>query len=481
MALLKFGTIPYYNSDQVAGSNDPDDISNIYLEGAPDVGLVIRRRPGLTEFTTLGVYPGQGIFEWEATGLVIAVAAGQVYTVAESGTVTNITTAELDTTAPVIFADGARLDGTPFLYIANGKLVYSENGANTAYPADTSTPSTATHVAYLNLRFLANVPGTQQFLFTDTNPGSGVLEPDYWSSSDNPLVAESAGDDILGIWVFLQEIYVWGSRSLEIFQDDGSTPFAPVPQAASHVGLEAKNSVVIADNTMMALCVIDGSRCVIRMQGRSPQIVSQAIEAVLSGYETVSDAIGQIVSVGGLHIYLLQFPSEGKTWAYNMTSRTWVPWNTFNVTYGTQEQFIGQHSVFVRAWNKHLIMSRVDGKIYEFDRSVYEDDGVPIKTYRRTVWEDHGSGNRKQSKRIRIKLKTGQSETGAAYLRWADDGAEEWSPYMELPLYPKGSRDFVVDIPRMGKYKSRRYEISLTDDTDLCVVWADEEVTVLRF
>ena len=439
-------------------------------------GLNLRRRPGLTEFTDIAVGgAGQGLYYWDAINKVFAVVAGYVYDVAEDGTFVNITSDRLDIFAPVQFAEGAKLDGTPFIYMANGKLVYYDHSTEVVrYPTDLSTPTTADHVVYLNLRFLANVPGTQQFLFTDTNPGSGVLEPDYWSSSDNPLVAESDGDDILGIWVFLQEIYVWGTRTLEIFQDDGVTPFAPIPQAASHVGLEAKSSVVVADNTLMALCVIDGSRCVVRMQGRTPQVISQAIESVLSGYGTVSDAVAQVISVGGMHTYLLQFPTEGKTWAYNISSSTWVPWCTGS------GQFIGQHVTFVKSWNKHLIMSNVDGKIYELDRNVNTDAGTAINAYRRTVWTDHDSGARKRCNRLRIKLKKEVSSAGSAYIRWADNGSETWSNYKEIPL-ALGSKGFVVDIPRMGMYTSRRYELSITEDADLCLVWADEEVTLLRF
>jgi hypothetical protein len=144
-------------------------------------------------------------------------------------------------------------------------------------------------------------------------------------------------------------------------------------------------------------------------------------------------------------------------------------------------QFIGQHSCYVKAWNKHLIMSKNDGRIYEFDREVFEDDGNLVKTYRRTAWEEHDTGARKRIPRLRIKIKTGATVTGAAYLRWADDGAEEWSPYEELPLHPEGKRNFIIDLNQMGIYHSRRYEISITDDADLAFVWADESVTKLRF
>jgi hypothetical protein len=482
MPKLKINEKPYYNSDQIANSIEPDDIANIHMEAIPGEGLCVRRRPGLPVFTDLNTAaPGDGIFEWEATGLVIAVSNGRVFKVNEDGSFVDITTHELKKRVPVIFADGSALDGTPWLYMANGALVHSINGANTVQPSGEGAPIDASHVAYINLRFIANKTLTNRWLFTDTDPATGAIEPDFWNSSDNPNTCEARGDNLLAMNDFLQEIYCWGGDSLEIWQDDGATPFSPIPQATSQAGLEAVYSVAQAANAMFALCLIDDVRCVIKLEARTPQVVSEPISNVLAGYDRVDDAIGQLVSVGGMHIYLLQFPSAGKTWAYDVKNDTWIPWGTWDEVRGEQRQFLGQHTAYVRAWNKHLMMSRVDGKIFMLDRAAYEDDGLPVKSYRRTIWEDHGNGARKRADRLRIKIKAGQTLTGNAYLRWQDDGIEEWSPYMEITLNPLGKRDFIADLSRLGMYESRRYEISITDDADLVVVWADETLTQLRF
>lgn len=474
---------PYYNTDSIANALAPDDIFNCYLEAVPNLGYSIRRRPGLVEFGDVGSgIPSDGIFEWEAAGLVLVVNNGQIYKLTSTGSLTTITTDPLISGTPVIFSDGAKADSTPFLYMANGKLVYSLNGTNTLYPTDAGTPSTATHVTFLNLKFLANVPGTNQFLFTDVNPaGPATIDPLYWSSSDNPLTAESKGDNLVYLGEHLQEILAGGSQGMEIWQDDGVTPFSPLPQAASKIGIEAPYSVAFADNAFFSLSVIDGVRCVTKMTGRVPQVISEPIANILHDYTTVSDAIGTIVGEGGIHIYLLQFPTEGKTWAYDIKNDVWTPWGTLNKTSGMMEQFIGRHSVFVKMWNKHLITSNRDGKIYEFDRKVYTDGVLPLKSYRRTTWLDHGDGRRKKSKRLRIKIKRGETSVGAVYLRFRDNGNKEWSPYIELPMTPEGDRDFIADLSRLGQYHSRQYEFSITDAADLCIVWADEEVELLRF
>jgi hypothetical protein len=470
---------PYYNASDVANSIAPDDIDNCYLEVSPELGLVTRRRPGLRLFADLGATAGDGLFYWASANKTIAVNSGNIYELNRDGTFLDITAATLKTGIPVSFSAGQKLDGTPWLYMANGALVYSENGSETIAPADVATPNTADQVAWLNGRFLANVPAENRFLFTDTNPATGVIENDFWSSSDNPLTTEAKGDELVALFVAWQEINAWGQEGLEIWQDDGVTPFSPLPGGFTEVGIEAKYSVARMGNTLFALCTVDGKRAVVKMAGRAPIVVSLAIENVINEYETVSDCIGSVVGVDGLAIYLLQFPSEGKTWAYDVKSDTWIPWSTWDLSTGTAGQFIGTHTCFSRNWNKHLVMSNVDGKIYEFDRSVFKDGTAPIKTYRRTPWIEHATLNRKRCEQLQIKIKKGLTDDVSCFVRFADNGAEEWSLPFELDLGNTGERDFVSSISRMGMYTSRRYEFTITDDTDLVLVVAGENVKEL--
>ena len=138
MPLLKLNTPPYYNNDQIANSLDPDDIFNVHLAGVPQVGLSVARRPGLKDFadTATGVQ-GDGLFYWEAKNLLVAVSGGSVFTVSSTGVCTDITTDSLVAGTPVTFADGQKLDSTPVLYMANGALVYSDDGGVTTAIAGT--------------------------------------------------------------------------------------------------------------------------------------------------------------------------------------------------------------------------------------------------------------------------------------------------------------------------------------------------------
>lgn len=246
MQPLPINEKPYYNTDASANTIAANAMYDCYLEPVPGVGLVTRRRPGLVLFCDLGTAsPGQGLYWWDAKQKLLAVSDGKIYEVSSSGTATQLTGITLNDGTPVIFAAGQSLDSTPWLYMANGILAYTLNATSATKPADSNAPP-ATHVAWINGRFVANNPNTNQFYFTDTNPDTGLIENDYWSSTDNPVTCEARGDNLNALLTAWQEIYAWGSEGLQIFQDDGVTPFSNIPGAFAEIGIEAvdRKSVV---------------------------------------------------------------------------------------------------------------------------------------------------------------------------------------------------------------------------------------------
>lgn len=481
---LPLNQAPYYNTDQIANSIASNDMFDTYLEPVPDLGFVTRRRPGLIDFCDLATdEPGQGGIFWEAAGKVIAVSGGRVFQLFQDGTFTELTGTQCYPTTPVIFAQGQKIDGTPWLYMATGKLNYTTDGLVVVDPTDPNTPK-STHVGYINAKFVGNVPNTNQFLFTDVNPATDLLENDFWSSVDNPVTCETKGDNLAALYTAFEEILAWGTEGLQVFQDDGATPFVNIQGAFAEAGIEAVYSICKADNSIFALCVIDGKRCVIRMYGRTPQVVSEPIARVLADMVKVSDAIGSIISVGGLALYMLQFPEAQQTWVYDYKNQTWCRWGYWNELTGEHDNFIGQHSFFVKPWNKHLIMSRIDGKIYELSRDAFDDAGNTLVSFRRTGWIDHGNAwKRKRSDQFYIKCKAKERIEGqdvSLMLRWRDNGNPVFSPWMVLPLNPDYQGDCLIKLNRFGMYRSRQYEFRLTDAVDLVLVGATETVTELR-
>lgn len=481
---LHLNTKPYYNADSVASSTSTSEIFDCYMEEVPGFGFITRRRPGLTEFADVDTgVQGDGLFYWDAMELVIAVSGGSAFKIESDGSHTKLTgTFPGSSGTTCIFADGQALDGTPWLYMAAGGLVYTTDAVSITAPTDLNTPD-ATHVTWINGRFIANEPDSNQWLFTDTNPVSGDIENDYWSSSDNPNTCEAYADDLKAIFAVYQDIYAWGSQGLEIWQDDGATPFVPVQGAFTKAGLEGIYAYTIADNTVFALCVIDGKRVIIRMLGRSPSVISEPIARVLADMSDVSDATASVICVGGIAIVLFCFPTANQSWAYDYKNDIWMPWGYWDAEAAEHNRYLGQHSCFAKAWNKHLIQSRLDGKIYEIDRDAYQDDDNIMVSYRRTGWVDHNTWSRKRCRRLTVKAKVfSTAETTATLsVRWRDNGNPVWQTWseMSLNLNPDIQGTFTFQIMNLGMYRSRQYEFRFTSNQDLALVGAAEDIEVM--
>lgn len=463
---------PYYNTDAVANSIAANDMMDCYLEPIPGVGFATRRRPGLVKFGEIGTFPCDGLFYWDAKQWVVAVNDGNFYRIMSDGGAVPIPGEKLGSSATVTFAAGQNLNGTPFLYAANGTLVYT-TGDEILKPTDPATPQ-ATHVTWLSSYFLANKKGTNRIYFTDTNPSTLLQDNTYWSSTDSPVTTEAKADRLTSLFAAWHELYAWGSEGLEIWQNDGTTPFSPIQGAFSEGGLDAPYSVVVADNTVFALCVIGGSKVVIKMQGRSPVVISDPIASVLSGMTSTTDAIGDLISVGGVALYMLSFPAAGQTWVYDYKNDVWSRWSRYNN--GTHEQFVGVHACYAKNLNKHLICSRVDGSIYELRRDLYDDDGDDMVSYRRTGWINNGTHNEKIVNDLTLKIKSGLSDDGKLLVRWRDDGREEWTKYQEIETGPVAHREFIKRLRRCGRYRSRQYEFRISDNSDLVLVSAESEL-----
>ena len=418
---------PYYNSSSVANTVTTEEAWNVYFESMPQGGYAIRKRPGSTILQGYSDHNPQGMFWSDRAGLLYFVINGNVYRKSAVtqfivdpptiiGTIGN-------TVNPVVFAEGQLLNLDLITYLAAGSpLKYIDDATQTVLsPTDPNTPS-STYIAMMNNRFYANdIYHGQDLLITDVNPATDLLDVLYWSSPVNPFRASARPDNIQGIYTAWNEIFLWGTQACEVWQEDGITPISPLVGSIIESGTLAPHSVVLADNTLIGLCQINGKRAVVALAGRNPNIISEDIANKLQEIQVVSDAIGSMCFVGGLNIYLLTFPTADITWAYDIKTKVWCQWSTWDTVNAVNAQYKGRYGVYAKDWNKHLVMS-ANGSIHELSRSQYTDSGLLISSSIRTGWIDHGTSDRKRCDQLIIKLKGYSDTIGKVVMRTRDDG-----------------------------------------------------------
>lgn len=475
---LPIGEAPYYNVDPLAKNLQ---MADAVIDGYVDETKTIRRRHGLKANQTLGPGPGQGLFYWTQMDRLIAVSGGRVWSITRNGSATELTGVTLND-SPIVFADGNKVGGEPWLYMADGGYpVYTQGASLTRLTSTYGAPSECTSICWSQGRFLAMQKNTRNFYATDTDPDTGEIEPYYFLAAENPLTAEARPDLLEYIRSSWEEILAWGKQGLEIWRAD-DTFFSSIPGAFSPIGLAAKYSVVEADNTVFALGLADEGRkvCVVKLQGRTPQVISLPIEKVLQSYSRVDDAIGFLLPDSQ---YVITFPTEEATWVYNYMTDRWAQWTHTSSLFVERGEYLGRYSA--TCWGKTFIQSRVDGTLYEYDADTYTDDGQPIHTEYVTSHIDYDTGSRKRNNYLHLNVKRGVgSLTSAATLmiRWKDDNEPAYhvNKYRLVDLGNTGENAPYIKTFRMGMYRSRQYSVVFTDDADLCLVGIEENSEVLK-
>jgi hypothetical protein len=464
----------FQNADEITLSK----FSAALIDGYVDALGNSIRRPGLLSFfdvaTDLAI---DGLYYWKRQSVVIVVSGGNVYKVTQAGVITDLTGDNLIAGTRVSFA----FNGTYLVMANGGRMVYTDGTANTAFIGDGDAPTAVTHVAFLDTYILCNNVNTGKFHWSDVGTALN------WSALSF-ATAEGSPDYVIALYVAWREVMLFGEESTEVWFNDGTTPFARLSQGYTEGGCGAAYSVQFADNTWFYL---DDNRRVVRLVGRTPKIMSGPYDKVIQKLTTISDAIGNIINIEGQAFYVITFPSDNLTLAYNYKDESWSQWGYWNESTVEHDCWIGNDHVFISDWAVHLVGSRVDGKVYKMSHDYYDDAGNTVRKLRRTGHIDHDTFQRKRSREIILKLKRGVGKTDNldpndefsmpyATIKWRDNGNSVWKKERAIPLNRIGDTEFIHRMRAMGVYKTRQYEIVVTDKTDFILVGGEEDVVVLR-
>jgi len=523
---------PTYNFSSTV-SYEFEDVLNCVFSSVPNVGLAFQRRRGLIDtsgfieidtsiFGVVSSVTPAGSFYWKAEKKLIfaldiqASSAAGIYlfvfdTSLGTATFINSQLGLIGHNNDVSFADGQKLDGTPVLYAAHGKMLYTDDSCATWSFAGAGAPTDAISIAYQNLRFFAMSQDSNKVSFTGVNPATGELDHDYWLDSDSPLSSDAKGDIGVGIYSFKRDLGVCGEEAVEFFYDDGVTPYSSIQGSLLEVGLLAADSLVTIDNALYGVFVVDGLPAVGRIRNRNFENISAPIQEVL---HRALPSITEQFESRYFHAYSLPYNDTvlyvldygltfgssifgfgGFTLVYDIKNDVWSNWVSWDSNDNKFTNLVGTNGVFDLSVGATYFLDKGSNYNYSTNRlpvlgllkdenslapTLHMDDyGEPIKMIRRTLWMDHDTSKRKRVINFRLKLRRGFFSDGTVSVRYADNGSDVWSPYINIQTGPIGSKEQFIDLGPMGTYRSRRYEISCSDEIDPVIIYAEEDIEVL--
>lgn len=274
---------------------------------------------------------------------------------------------------------------TPVSMCDNGTTIIITDGTVNAWTVDIQTRGFAVlsdaafygadSIDILDGFMLFNKPGTPQFYCSNNN--AVTFDALYFANKN------THPDNLVAVAVVGQIIWLLGEVSTEFWFNAGQAdfPFQRMPQATVNHGCVARKSVAKADACVFWVAKDkQGQGIVLMGSGVSAKRIStHAIEAEISKYGTLSDAIGYTYQQGGHLFYVLNFPGADKTWAYDLSTEMWHErmWMDNN---GGEHRHRGQVQAF--AYGEVVVGDWENGTLYALDLDVYEDDGAPIKRVR---------------------------------------------------------------------------------------------------
>lgn len=426
---------------------------------------VLYPTPGLLKKLTLGTTPVYGLHVVDGT--LYAVTATKLYSISSAWSATEL--ASVTIAGPCSMAN----NGTSLVFV-DGTNGYSYN-TSTATLTTLTTASNwypANRVDFQDQYLIFNRSGTGQFFI------SNLSDPTTYSALDF-ATAEGAPDDTIGIIVDHRELWLFGEKSIEIWQNTGGAafPFERVAGAFIERGCAASLSLAKNDNTVFWL---GDDRIVYRANGYTPQRIStHAIETAIDGYSTVSDAVAWFQDTKGHKFYWLTFPTANKTWVYDVASGLWHERSYRDTVTGGEKRH--RAGCYAKAYNTHVVGDYSTGEIYALDHDTYTDDGDTIRRLCSSPYVHSGREWVYQSS-LEIEFEAGVGTTSGqgsdpqVMLRYSDDGGRTYSNEKWRSIGAKGAYENRAFWKRLGRFRTRTFEVTITDPVNAVILGAYAEL-----
>lgn len=416
----------------------------------------LRGTSGLSEFVDFGGGSVRGGLE--SSNRCFFVVGNNFYEVDEIGTKTLHGT--IDTFVGLVDMQ----ENPTQIMLIDGQYGYIFNKtANTLSKitdADFPVPSDLT---FQDGYFIVTEADTSKFWISGLNDGTA------WGSLDFTTV-ESSPDNLVGVISDKANLWLFGTKSTEIFQNTGNAlfPFQRVNGAYLETGCAAQGTIKLLDNSIIWMGTDENGDAIIwKSNGYNAQRVStQAIERKIAESTNFKESYSWCYHERGHAFYVLQVKGLSTTLVLDLATNLWHERSYRDPIDGSETQHRGVCHVFFK--QKHLVGDRLSGKVFEMRLDVYTDDGDPI--VRRRVSPHYAQEKRliphaqfELDMEVGVGLQSGQGSDPKIMLRYSDDGGRTWSNQLWRDIGKVGEYRTRVIWRKLGSSRDRVYDISISD------------------
>jgi hypothetical protein len=314
--------------------------------------------------------------------------------------------------------------------------------------------------------FVFSDPGTDQFYISQIDDGSSLDALDFSSADAQP-------DDIVTFRVLKRELYIFGTRSTEVWIDSGGTdfPLARYNSTPIDIGCVGRRAVIKAADSLIFIGATErGQGIVYMMQGHLPRRISnRAIEELLAQSTDLSAATMWSYQVDGAEFVGINAPGLETTLVWDAAADQWheraelvagelEPLRMADVTY-----FNGAH---------YATGGTCD---YLVDKTVNTIDGDPM--IRERTWPHMKSPSAEPMNFRSVELMCTTGQGGNVTLEVSNDGGYVFGPPLMRSLGVVGRRMQRVRWHFLGSSRDRVFRLRCTDDVDFNIHSATVDAT----
>lgn len=444
-------------------------------------------RPGLTLFSA-GTASQKEVRElFSMNDMCYAVIDNTLYWLRSTGSREALGTLNTSTGAVTIRVNGKDamiVDGF-FGYVHEYKTGLDANPANIfsdITDADFIPPGT---VEFQDGYFLYPQRDSQKIWRTELLDPKNISALSFQSASGRP-------DNVVALISSHQELWVFCTQTAEVWYNTGDAtfPFQRRQTLLIEYGCAAAKSICRGDNGSIIWLSKNeqGKAVVVSTSGYAPQVLStSAMVFEMGKYETINDAKAFIFQLDSHVFYVLTFPTEDKTWVYDILTKSWSEWGSTisNTSPETEDTHLGRWlpNCFTSFAGKQLVGDYASGNIYQIDTSNHTDNSTYVIRERTTR---HFQSELKITSINYLQIDfesavgevSGEGELPEVMLQYSKDNGHTWSNEMWRSVGKIGQYGYRVRWNRLGSARDWVFKIRMSDPVKWVIIGAVADIEV---
>ncbi len=454
---------------------------NFYLRPYPSISgkkFALVGSPGLESWANLGTSKGiRGLLP--TRDFIFAVSGNQFFRVGKDASVTEIGAGTILTDSGQVGIETNDLDVT--VVDGDNGYVYDLQAGTLTQITDKDFPG-GTHIVYLQGFYFVNRPNTGQIHQSTIN--NGLDWPGFFDTAGSNI------DNIQGLIEINLDVMVVGEQSTEPWRNAGLAGFILTPLGSAFIqqGTPAGFSLGRANNAGYWLGQDkNGQDQVFQVLARQATTVSTpGIAFQISELTNRTDAIGLTYEQAGQTFYVLNFPTDERTFIYDTGNAAWHERSSIltNDAGRTRNGLwrINSHALFD---GNHIVGDFENGKLYKMKIDAFDEDGTDIISTRTAsiLQKDQNDLTINELQILTepgVGLSTGNAEDVDPHfiLSWSTDGGFTFGNEIHVPIGKLGEYTNRAITPPLGQGRNWVLKLKMNVKTKRIIADAFADIEV---